>query len=98
MTIVTRLISVLNNSSFRRIYIAQMISLFGDALTWLGLGLLAFELAGKSAPIILATALTIRVITFATLAPIAGVIADRVDRKPLLQNWEISARIYKLGR
>jgi MFS transporter, NRE family, putaive nickel resistance protein len=74
----------LHNPIFRRLYIAQTISLFGDALTWLGLALLAFELAGKSAPIVLAGALTLRVTAFTLLSPLAGVIADRVDRKPIL--------------
>jgi NRE family putative nickel resistance protein-like MFS transporter len=66
------------------LYAAQTISLLGDALTWLGLGLLAFELAEKSSPIVLATALTIRVTVFVIVAPIAGIIADRCDRKPIL--------------
>jgi MFS transporter, NRE family, putaive nickel resistance protein len=74
----------LNNPIFRRLYLAQTISLLGDALTWLGLALLAFELAGKSAPIVLAGALTLRVTAFTLLSPLAGAIADRYDRKPIL--------------
>jgi MFS transporter, NRE family, putaive nickel resistance protein len=74
----------LNNPIFRRLYAAQTISLFGDALTWLGLALLAFELAGTSAPIVLAGALTLRVTAFTLLSPLAGAIADRYDRKPIL--------------
>jgi MFS transporter, NRE family, putaive nickel resistance protein len=74
----------LRNPIFRRLYIAQTISLFGDALTWLGLALLAFELAGISSPIVLAGALTLRVTAFTLLSPLAGVIADRFDRKPIL--------------
>jgi MFS transporter, NRE family, putaive nickel resistance protein len=78
------LFTSLNNPLFRRLYIAQTISLFGDALTWLGLALLAFELAAKSAPLVLASALTLRVTAFVLLSPIAGVVADRFDRKPIL--------------
>jgi MFS transporter, NRE family, putaive nickel resistance protein len=74
----------LNNPIFRRLYLAQTISLLGDALTWLGLALLAFELAGKSAPIVLASALTLRVTAFTLLSLLAGAIADRYDRKPIL--------------
>jgi MFS transporter, NRE family, putaive nickel resistance protein len=74
----------LNNPIFRRLYLAQTISLLGDALTWLGLALLAFELAGKSAPIVLAGALTLRVTAFTLLSPLAGAIADRYDRQPIL--------------
>lgn len=78
------LFASLSNPLFQRLYTAQTISLFGDALTWLGLALLAFELAGKSAPLVLAGALTIRVTAFVLLAPLAGVVADRFDRKPIL--------------
>ena len=74
----------LHNPIFRQLYIAQTISLFGDALTWLGLALLAFELAGSSAPIVLAGALTLRVTAFTLISPVAGAIADRYDRKPML--------------
>ncbi|AFY91445.1 MFS transporter [Chamaesiphon minutus] len=74
----------LRNPIFRQLYLAQTISLLGDALTWLGLALLAFELADKAAPIVLAGALTLRVTAFTLLSPVAGVVADRVDRKPIL--------------
>ena len=74
----------LRNPTFRQLYLAQTVSLFGDALTWLGLALLAFELAGKSAPVVLAGALTLRVTAFTVLSPVAGVIADRFDRQPIL--------------
>jgi NRE family putative nickel resistance protein-like MFS transporter len=74
----------LNNSTFARLYIAQTISLFGDALTWLGLALLAFELAGKDSAVVLSVALTLRVTAFVILSPIAGAIADRLDRKLIL--------------
>ena len=62
----------LKNPIFRQLYFAQTVSLFGDALTWLGLALLAFELAGKSAPVVLAGALTLRVTAFTLLSPSRG--------------------------
>jgi MFS transporter, NRE family, putaive nickel resistance protein len=67
----------LRNPTFARLYTAQAISLLGDALTWLGLALLAIELAGDRAPVILATALTLRIIAFIICAPIVGIIADK---------------------
>ncbi|WP_299405704.1 MFS transporter, partial [Acaryochloris sp. IP29b_bin.148] len=66
------------------LYSAQTINLIGDALTWLGLALLAFELVGENAGVILSTALTLRVTAFVVLSPLAGVIADRVDRKRIM--------------
>jgi MFS transporter, NRE family, putaive nickel resistance protein len=74
----------LENPIFARLYLAQTINLVGDALTWLGLALLAFELAGEEAGQVLAGALTLRVLAFVVLSPIAGVLADRIDRKYLM--------------
>ncbi|MGD1951897.1 MAG: MFS transporter [Leptolyngbyaceae cyanobacterium] len=74
----------LQNQTFVRLYLAQTINLVGDALTWLGLALLAFELVGDGAGTVLATALTLRVLAFVVLSPIAGAIADQVDRKRLM--------------
>lgn len=48
----TRLCQGLKNPMFARLYAAQTINLVGDALTWLGLALLAFELAGAQAGLI----------------------------------------------
>ncbi|MDM7326329.1 MAG: hypothetical protein P3X23_004320 [Thermosynechococcus sp. Uc] len=42
------LLRCLGNRAFARLYAAQTINLIGDAFTWLGLGLLAFELAGEN--------------------------------------------------
>jgi MFS transporter, NRE family, putaive nickel resistance protein len=74
----------LKNPTFARLYTAQAISLLGDALTWLGLALLAVDLAGDRAPAILATALTCRIIAFIACAPIVGIIADKFDRKLMM--------------
>ncbi len=84
------------NPVFARLYAAQTISLFGDALTWLGLALLAFELAGKDSAVVLSVALTLRVTAFVILSPIAGAIADRVDRKIILVVTHI-ARMFIVG-
>jgi len=84
MTQAPRLLQCLKNPRFARLYLAQTINLVGDALTWLGLALLAFELAGEKAGIILSGALTLRVMAFVVLSPLAGVIADRFDRKRIM--------------
>lgn len=74
----------LRNPVFARLYTAQTTSLLGDALTWVGLALLAFELAGKNAAVVLSVALTVRVTAFVLLSPLAGAIADRLDRKKIM--------------
>jgi MFS transporter, NRE family, putaive nickel resistance protein len=79
-----RLFQSLRNPVFARLYAAQTTNLIGDALTWVGLALLAFELAGKNSGVVLAGALTLRVSAFVLLSPLAGAIADRVDRKRIM--------------
>lgn len=74
----------LKNPVFARLYAAQTANLLGDALTWVGLALLAFELAGDNSAVVLALALTLRITAFVLLSPLAGALADRVDRKSIL--------------
>ncbi|MFO7545851.1 MAG: MFS transporter [Trueperaceae bacterium] len=75
---------VLHNRHFARLYAAQTISQVGDALTWVALALLAYELAGADAAAVLGAALTLRVGAFVLFSPLAGVLADRMERKKLL--------------
>lgn len=74
----------LRNKTFAKLYLAQTISLIGDAFSWVGLALLAYEIGKEHSSIILATALTIRVVAFIIFSPFAGVLADRVERKKIL--------------
>ncbi len=59
----------LRNPIFARLYAAQTTNLLGDALTWVGLALLAFELAGDNSAVVLAFALTLRITAFVLLSP-----------------------------
>lgn len=74
----------LHNKLFAKLYLAQTISLLGDAITWVGLALLAYQFGEERAAVILATALTLRVTAFIIFSPFAGVLADRIDRKKIL--------------
>ncbi|SFC39257.1 MFS transporter, NRE family, putaive nickel resistance protein [Flagellimonas taeanensis] len=74
----------LRNKVFARVYLSQTISLLGDAITWVGLALLAYQFGKEKTAVILATALTLRVIAFIIFSPFAGVLADRLDRKRIL--------------
>jgi NRE family putative nickel resistance protein-like MFS transporter len=69
---------------FARLYIAQAVSLLGDAVTWLGIALLAFEFGGDHSAGILSVALTLRVTAYILFGPYAGVLADRFDRKKII--------------
>jgi MFS transporter, NRE family, putaive nickel resistance protein len=77
-------VGVLSNRVFARLYLAQTSNLLGDALVWVAVALLAFELAGDRAAAVLGIALTMRVAAFVLLSPFAGALADRMSRKALL--------------
>jgi NRE family putative nickel resistance protein-like MFS transporter len=66
------------------LYLSQTISLLGDAFTWVGIALLAFQFGGEHSAAILSTALTLRVTAFIIFGPYAGVLADRIDRKKIM--------------
>src|SRR6478672_5263817 len=74
----------LNDRIFARLYLSQTISLLGDAFTWVGIALLAFQFGGQNSAAILSIALTLRVIAFILFGPYAGVLADRIDRKKIM--------------
>lgn len=74
----------LEDKIFLRLYLSQTISLLGDAFTWVGIALLAYQFGGDRSAAILATALTLRVTAFILFGPYAGVLADRLDRKKIL--------------
>lgn len=83
----------LQNTSFRWLFLSQTINLLGDSITWVGLALLAHDIAGERAPALLAVSLTIRVVTFVFVAPYAGVLADKVSRKKIM----LTTHIIRMG-
>jgi len=74
----------LSNKVFAKLYLAETISLLGDAFTWVGLALLAYQFNKDRSAAILATALTLRVIAFIIFSPFAGVFSEKIDRKKIL--------------
>ena len=58
------MISVLRNRKYRHLLSAQIIALVGTGLLTVALGLLAFELAGADAGVVLGNALAIKMIAY----------------------------------
>ena len=65
------MLSVLNNRTYRHLFTAQVIALVGTGLMTVALGLLAYELAGADAGAVLGTALAIKMLAYAGVAPVA---------------------------
>ena len=78
------MISILRNRTYRHLLSAQIIALIGTGLLTVALGLLAFELAGADAGVVLGNALAIKMIAYIGVAPVVGAYAGRLPRKAFL--------------
>ncbi|MFZ1467568.1 MAG: MFS transporter, partial [Paracoccaceae bacterium] len=78
------MLSVLANRTYRHLFAAQVIALIGTGLATVALGLLAWQIAGKEAGLVLGTALAIKMVAYVTLAPIASAFADRLPWRTML--------------
>jgi H+ antiporter protein len=78
------MLAVLGNRTYRHLFAAQVIALIGTGLATVALGLLAWNIAGEDAGLVLGTALAIKMVAYVTLAPVASAFADRVPRRAML--------------
>ncbi|MEJ7743861.1 MAG: MFS transporter [Nocardioidaceae bacterium] len=82
-----RAASVLQNSSFRRLWIALGLSSLGDWLGLLALTAMASSLADATYAdqnFAISGVLLLRVLPAVVLGPLAGYVADRLDRRSTL--------------
>lgn len=78
------MINILKHPVYARLFSAQVIALLGTGLLTVALGLLAYDLAGDKAGVVLGTALAIKMIAYVGLAPIANAIGEKLPRKTVL--------------
>ncbi|MEI4261663.1 MFS transporter [Roseovarius sp. D0-M9] len=78
------MLGVLADRSYRHLFAAQVVALLGTGLATVALGLLAYDLAGDNAGLVLGTVFTIKMVAYVGIAPLAGAFADRVPRRALL--------------
>ncbi|WP_170418284.1 MFS transporter [Ruegeria atlantica] len=83
------MLSVLKNRVYRHLLAAQVVALVGTGLATVALGLLAFDLAGDAAGMVLGTALTIKMVAYVVIAPLAAAIAERLDRRKMLVTLDL---------
>jgi MFS family permease len=76
--------SVFAIRDYRQLFSAQIIALFGTGLATVALGLLAYDLAGRNAGAVLGTALTIKMVMYVVIAPLAAAYVDRLPRRVFL--------------
>ncbi|RWP56284.1 MFS transporter [Mesorhizobium sp.] len=83
------MLGVLSNRTYRHLFTAQVIALVGTGLATVALGLLAYELAGGDAGMVLGTALAIKMIAYVGVAPVAAAFAERLPRRAVLVSLDL---------
>lgn len=78
------MLQILANRTYRHLFAAQLIALVGTGLATVALGLLAYDLAGPDAGVVLGTALAIKMTAFVVIAPVAAALAERLPRRLML--------------
>lgn len=75
---------ILRNRAFRHLFLAQVVALLGTGLATVALALLAYDLAGDQAGVVLGTALAIKMTVYVLLSPLSGALVPPRLRKPVL--------------
>lgn len=83
------MLSVLADRTYRHLFLAQITALLGTGLATVALGLMAFDLAGERAGLVLGTIFTIKMVAYVGIAPIAGAFANRWPRRTLLVSLDL---------
>lgn len=78
------MLSILKHRVYARLFTAQVIALLGTGLLTVALGLLAYDLAGAQAGVVLGFAYTIKMVAYVGLSPIAHALVERMPRKVVL--------------
>ena len=83
------MLDILAHRTYRHLFAAQVIALIGTGLATVALGLLAFDLAGDNAGMVLGTALAIKMIAYVGVAPVAAAFAERLPRRTMLVTLDL---------
>ncbi len=78
------MLQILQIPAFRHMFSAQIVALLGTGLSTVALGLLAYDLTGGEASMVLGVVFGIKMVAYVGIAPIAGAFAGFVPRRKLL--------------
>jgi len=78
------MLRILSNKTYGRLFTAQIVAILGTGLLTIALGLTAFDLAGDQAGQVLGLALTIKMLAYVGLSPIAAALVARMNRRHVL--------------
>lgn len=83
------MLEVLKNTTYRHLFLAQVIALIGTGLITIALALQAYDIAKGQAAQVLGIALAIKMIAYIGVAPIASAFAERLPRKQVLVGLDV---------
>ncbi len=83
------MLSVLTDRIYRHLFLAQIVALLGTGLATIALGLLAYDLSGERAGLVLGTIFTIKMVAYVGIAPVAGAFANRWPRRTMLVSLDL---------
>jgi len=83
------MLSILADRIYRHLFLAQIVALVGTGLATIALGLLAYDLSGERAGLVLGTIFTIKMVAYVGIAPIAGAFANRWPRRKMLVSLDL---------
>ena len=83
------MLAVLSDRTYRHLFLAQVVALLGTGLATMALGLLAYDLSGDRAAMVLGTVFTIKMVAYVGIAPIAGAFADWLPRRAMLVSLDL---------
>ena len=86
---------ITSNSKFRRLWSASVISMLGEWFNTIALFLLIFEYTDSE--FLLGILFTVRMLSFALLQPISGLLADRMNRKHIMVWTNVLQMFLALG-
>lgn len=87
------MLAILRNPTYIKLFSAQIIALLGTGLLTVALGLLAFDIAGGNAGVVVGYAMTIKMVAYVAVAPVVTALTHRLRRKSVL----ISADLVRAG-
>lgn len=90
------MLSPLANTVYRRLFMAQVLSLVGTGLATVALGLLAYQLAGERAGAVLGTALALKMVAYVGVAPVASAFTHLLPRRTLLVSLDLIRAVIAL--
>ncbi len=83
------MLAILARPVFARLFAAQVIALVGSGLLTVALGLLAWDLSGARAGVVLGLVFTVKMVAYVGLAPVMAALTARLPRRAVLVSADV---------